>query len=45
MDSFSHSFSDASKDVLLIPKDLVKISIGVGKLKDSFKIYESVGLF
>ncbi|KAM0055199.1 putative transcription factor B3-Domain family [Helianthus debilis subsp. tardiflorus] len=39
MDSFSHSFSDASRDELLMPKDLVKISIGVGKLKESFKIY------
>ncbi|MFS8016410.1 hypothetical protein Hanom_Chr15g01368371 [Helianthus anomalus] len=39
MDSFSRSFSDASKDVLLIPKDLVKIHIGVSKLKESFKIY------
>ncbi|KAJ0693804.1 hypothetical protein HanPI659440_Chr15g0601441 [Helianthus annuus] len=30
LDSFSHSFFYASKDVLLIPKELVKISIGVG---------------
>ena len=77
MDSFSHSFTDVCKDVLvsfgiliqylnvtivisdifvnftvplfdfiilyvfvqLIPKELVNVSIGVGKLKETFKIY------
>ncbi|MFS7987610.1 hypothetical protein Hanom_Chr11g01024961 [Helianthus anomalus] len=39
MDSFSHSFTDVCKDVLLIPNNLVNISIGVGKLKETFKIY------
>ncbi|KAM0054199.1 putative transcription factor B3-Domain family [Helianthus debilis subsp. tardiflorus] len=39
MDSFSHSFTDVCKDVLLIPKELVNVSIGVGKLKEIFKIY------
>ncbi|KAJ0922401.1 putative transcription factor B3-Domain family [Helianthus annuus] len=39
IDSFSRSFTDVCKDVLLIPKELVNVSIGVGKLKETFKIY------